>query len=216
LKKTPHWTAASTEAFVRRITFDFIAQLEKKMESDPISQADLAQKLGVSEGAVSQVLNNSRNLTLKTIVSYARALGMKVAVVGYDDEDLQNERGPVGSEIFSTCWHNAGKPYDLWSLKHESQTTSTIGSAAVCVPATVKAISYLPAELKGVTASSSCKTFYPFEFSSFRNTVGSWNTATGTWNLPFQLGKDPSLTVSEDLSIKNLVSTGSVEISCLK
>jgi len=120
-----HWTAESNEAFVHRISSDFVAQLEKRMEAIPITQGALAKRLGVSEGAVSQILNNPQNLTLKTIVAYARALGIKVSLVAYDDNDPLNERGPVNSEIFSVCWENAGKPSDFWSLQDNLRVAGT-------------------------------------------------------------------------------------------
>jgi transcriptional regulator with XRE-family HTH domain len=112
-----HWTAENDDAFAHKMAFDFIAQVEKKLAASPVSQIELARRLGVSEGAVSKILNNPRNLTLKTIVKYARALGMKAAIVGYDDQDPKNENGPVGSEIFTTCWERAGKPRDIWALE---------------------------------------------------------------------------------------------------
>ena len=111
-----HWTAENDEAFTHKLAFDFIAQIEKRMESLPISQTELARKLGVSEGAVSHVLNNPQNLTLKTIAKYSRALGIKPAIIAYDDGDPKNEKGLIGSGIFSTCWERAGKPRDFWSL----------------------------------------------------------------------------------------------------
>lgn len=123
MEETAHWTARNIEAFIQRITFDFIAQLEQRLGALPMNQAELAQKLEVSEGAVSQILNNPPNLTLKTIVKYARALGLKVAIVAYDDNDPNNDEGPVGSEIFSSCWERANKPRDHWSL--EKLTTPT-------------------------------------------------------------------------------------------
>ena len=119
-----HWTAESNDAFLHRISSDFIAQLEKRLEALPITQGALARKLGVSEGAVSHILNNPQNLTLKTVVAYARALGIKVSIVAYDDDDPQNERGPIDSEIFSGCWGNAGSPRNFWDLK-EAKTATT-------------------------------------------------------------------------------------------
>jgi len=105
-----HWTSWSTENYLYRIAADFIRQLEKAMESQGLTQAMLAQRLNVTEGRVSQVLNNPGNLTLKNIVKYASAVGLKVSVVAYRDVDLN---GPVASEIFATCWYNAGSPHDF-------------------------------------------------------------------------------------------------------
>jgi transcriptional regulator with XRE-family HTH domain len=121
-----HWTSANDESFINRITFDFIAQLEHQLEVSGTKQSELASHLNVSDGAVSQVLNfNRMNLNLKTMVRYARALGLKVAIVAYDDSDPGNKRGPVGAEIFARCWERAGKPRNLLSLDKNLQTAVT-------------------------------------------------------------------------------------------
>jgi transcriptional regulator with XRE-family HTH domain len=127
MPKELHWTEESVDAFAHNLAFNFIAQIERKLETTPLSQTELAHRLGVSEGAVSKVLNNPQNLTLKTIAKYARALQMKAAVVAYEDDDPRNEKGLISPEIFTTCWQRAGKPRDVWSLQatHPQQTGTT-------------------------------------------------------------------------------------------
>jgi hypothetical protein len=115
-----HWTAESTEAFAHRISADFILQLEKKMEG-LLNQNEFAKRLKLTKGRVSQVLNNPGNLTLKRMVQYSRALGMKVAVTAYDDGDPENENGPINSEIFYRCWQKCGSPKNFFQL-HENIT----------------------------------------------------------------------------------------------
>jgi len=115
-----HWTAKNVESFTHKLAFDFIAQIEKKLASIPLSQIAFAKKLGVSEGAVSKVLNNPQNLTLKTMAKYASVLGLKAAILAYDDGDPKNEKGLVNSEIFAACWERAGKPRDVWSVPQTS------------------------------------------------------------------------------------------------
>lgn len=120
-----HYTSTNQDALIERVTSDFIGQIAQRLEMSDTSQIELAEKLGKSESEVSQVLNLNRiNLTLKTMVGYARALGMKVAVVAYDDGDPTNENGPVGSEIFTLSWEKSGKPRDIWSLNEVSRSTS--------------------------------------------------------------------------------------------
>jgi hypothetical protein len=111
-----HWTANSTADFVHRITSDFVAQLLTKIEEEPIERQELAARLQVTPGRVSQVLNNPGNMTVGRIVEYTRALGMKVAIVAYDDADPENTRGPISSEVFNRAWQSLGKPHDLFSL----------------------------------------------------------------------------------------------------
>ncbi|MGB7201470.1 MAG: helix-turn-helix transcriptional regulator [Pyrinomonadaceae bacterium] len=126
----PHWTEANLDDYKSRITFDFLAQMLDFMAALPISQADLAGKLGIGESAVSQILNNPNNLTLKTIIKYTRALGLKVSLLAYDDDDPDNTRGPVGSEIFAECWKRLGKPREVFVLA-SAQTTDDIPSNVI-------------------------------------------------------------------------------------
>jgi transcriptional regulator with XRE-family HTH domain len=115
---THHWTEKSTDDFLYRIAADFIRQIETAMKSADVNQAELAKRLKVSEGRVSQVLNNPGNLTLRKIVEYVRALGRKVAIVEYNDADPGNLNGPVNSEIFAKCWYDAGMPADFFALEN--------------------------------------------------------------------------------------------------
>jgi transcriptional regulator with XRE-family HTH domain len=112
-----HWTSQNLGSLTHRIGFDFILQVEKKLEADNISQSDLAKTLGVSEGAVSKVLNNPQNLTVKTIAKYSRALGIKASIVAYDDGDHTGALGPISSEVFADCWSIAGRPRDFWEMQ---------------------------------------------------------------------------------------------------
>ena len=121
---TPHWTERSNEDFLFRIAADFITQLEDKMESLPMSQDELAQRLNVTKGRVSQILNNPGNITLSKIVKYARTLGLKVSIVAYEDNDPNNENGPINSEVFSICWEKSGKPRDFWAFQEIVSTSS--------------------------------------------------------------------------------------------
>ena len=121
-----HWTERSNKDFLFRIAADFIAQLEDKMESLPMSQDELAQRLGVTKGRVSQILNNPGNITLGKIVEYARTLEMKVSIVAYEDNDPNNERGPINSAVFNICWEKYGKPQDFWAFEEKENMASTV------------------------------------------------------------------------------------------
>jgi transcriptional regulator with XRE-family HTH domain len=112
-----HWTERSIKDYLFSIVADFITQLETKMESLTISQDEYAKKLRVSKGRVSQLLNRPTNFKLETIIKYAKALSMKVSIVAYDDNDLQNTKGPINSEIFKMCWERLGKPRDFWAMQ---------------------------------------------------------------------------------------------------
>ena len=115
-----HWTNRSLEDYVFAIATDFIVQLENKMEDIGLSQDELAKQLGRSKGRISQMFNDPKNPTLGKIVEYSKALGMKVAIVAYEDNDPENKRGPINSEIFKICWEKTGKPRDFWAFEEIS------------------------------------------------------------------------------------------------
>jgi len=114
--ETKHWTERSVKDYRFRIAADFVTQLDSKLDILGWSQARLAKELGVTEGRVSQVLNNPGNLSLDLMVKCVRAVGMKLALVAYDDGDQDNLRGPINSEIFRVCWEKCGRPADFWAF----------------------------------------------------------------------------------------------------
>ena len=106
-----------------------MAYVHALLSSEHFKQSELARRLNVSDGRVSQILNNPGNLTLKQIVKISRALGRKVAIVGYDDGDARNEQGPIIADVFMKCWELTGRPRDLLDVQEiafESKRTLTI------------------------------------------------------------------------------------------
>ena len=130
-EKEQHWTASSIKDFVYRVSSDFVLQVEKQMHKENLSQKQLAKRVELSEGRVSQILNNPGNMTLKKMVEFARGLGMKLAVVAYDDADPENINGPINSQIFQICWERLGSPTDFFEVgetiqvMHYSSVTPT-------------------------------------------------------------------------------------------
>jgi len=116
-----HWTDKSIKDFLFSIAFDFVSQLENKMKAEGLIQDEYASILGVSKGRVSQIFNNPGNITLYKMIQYARALGLKVSIVVYDDNDPGNKKGTINSEIFKNCWEIYGKPRDFWAFQEKTE-----------------------------------------------------------------------------------------------
>jgi transcriptional regulator with XRE-family HTH domain len=130
-KKETNWTADSADAFAHKLAFDFVTQVSERINSSGITQTELANRLGISEGAVSQFLNTPNNLTLKTIAKYSQALGMKAAIIAYDDGDRENVNGLISSTVFRQCWIAAGAPTDLWAWQGVVHST-TPNTLTIC------------------------------------------------------------------------------------
>lgn len=109
-----HWTQDSVSDFVYSISLDFFTQLEDRIQESGMQRKEVADKLSVTPSAVSQMLNSPpEKPELETLVKYARGLGLKVSVVLYNDDDPNNERGPVYSGIFEKSWEALKHPRDL-------------------------------------------------------------------------------------------------------
>lgn len=57
-----------------RLITDVTNEVNWRMREEHLTRADLAGRMGVSPGRVSQVLSGGENLTLRTLVSLATAL----------------------------------------------------------------------------------------------------------------------------------------------
>lgn len=64
------------EYWTTRIQLDLYKMMETYMESNNLSRADLANKLGVTKGYISQVLNGDFDHRLSKLVELSMAIGM--------------------------------------------------------------------------------------------------------------------------------------------
>ena len=74
----PH--AEGREMAYERLVFNTTEDILLAMEDTGFTQADLARKLGKSGAHVSQLLNGTRNMTLKTLSDISYALGVDTRV----------------------------------------------------------------------------------------------------------------------------------------
>lgn len=118
-----HWTERSIKDYLFQIGFDFIAQLDRKLKEGKTSRDEFAEKLELTKGRISQIFNHPGNLSLSKIIEYSRALGMKVSIVAYEDDDPNNISGPINSEVFRISWEKQGKPKDFWAFQEETSKT---------------------------------------------------------------------------------------------
>jgi len=88
---------------------DFTMQLEEAMEAGGITSAMLAGRMGISESRVSQVLNGQANISMKTALRFANAVGLDFAPVLYKMGEQ-----PVFAGVFWKCWEECGQPRDFF------------------------------------------------------------------------------------------------------
>ena len=117
--KGGHWSE-NLDNFRFFIASELMLTIDERLEELNLTRRDLAKKLGVAESAVSQRFSNPNNMSLKLMIEYLRALGMKLSLIAYDDGDYDNIKGPIPADIFTNIWEILGKPedgLDLMSIK---------------------------------------------------------------------------------------------------
>jgi transcriptional regulator with XRE-family HTH domain len=92
------------EARLKILTADTFGLL---LEDLRISQAELAERLGMSEARVSKILSGSQNLTLRTIARLAFALGVR-----FEPRlvPAQRDGTPAADDPQLPSWVNGGGP----------------------------------------------------------------------------------------------------------
>lgn len=126
LNSTKHWTSNSIQNYTYRIASDFLAQVENHIEQFGPTKTELAERLQVTVGRISQMFNPG-NFTVGSAVRLGGGAGMKVALVAYYDGDTENEKGPINSEIFYRCWKHMGSPSNFFELEHAIAPVQHIG-----------------------------------------------------------------------------------------
>lgn len=85
-----HWTARDPQAFAFSLRASFCLQL-----------------------GIDTVMGY---LSLGRAVRLAQERGQKVALIAYNDDDVENVRGPINGQVFVRCWERQGKPHDFFDL----------------------------------------------------------------------------------------------------
>lgn len=84
LKSPDYWFEAAQN--------DLFAEVKQYLDKENITQSELAERLNVSKGYISQIMNGNANFTLKKLVDFFISIG-KVPQVKYFDfiEVLEND-----------------------------------------------------------------------------------------------------------------------------
>jgi transcriptional regulator with XRE-family HTH domain len=81
----------SKEYWMVKIQTELFAELEKYLSDNNMTRTQFAEKLGVSKGYVSQVLNGDFNHSLSKLIELSLAIG-KVPVLHFEDLPKQKPK----------------------------------------------------------------------------------------------------------------------------
>jgi len=85
-----------------RLIFNTTEDILLAMQDSGVSQTDLAKKMGKSKSYISQILDGSRNLTLKTLSDITYALGAEVRLsIFKDGRDVSHQIVPEKTQYVS-------------------------------------------------------------------------------------------------------------------
>ena len=103
-KTLAEWVAAQPDGGrvfeQERLIVETTEHIWALMERQGVSKTMLATTLGRSKAYISQLLNGTRNMTLRTLADIAGALGC-AAHVHFDDRDIVREWQPVRELLFA-------------------------------------------------------------------------------------------------------------------
>lgn len=85
------------EYVLEGVVLDLTDQIAVAMQDQGISRAELAERLGVSRAYITKVLGGSTNMTLRTLVRLALALGLvpEVSLVPLEADEGASETEPA-------------------------------------------------------------------------------------------------------------------------
>jgi hypothetical protein len=116
-----HWTAKSISSYIFAVTSNFVITLENQLTRQKKKYKDLAKALNIPMAEVMYKIDNPQFLSLVECLKWARAAGMKFILVAYDDEDTDNERGPVNCELVRLAWELLGRPDTMTQLREAAK-----------------------------------------------------------------------------------------------
>ncbi len=111
-----------------------VLDIEGIMKTRDLSQGELAKRLGVSPGRISQLLSGRRNLTLKTLADMAWALGLKVTLELDAIDDLASTPAKDDSPVMPE-WLNRRKVQSARAVSQEKVKMFVPYGSAVAQPA---------------------------------------------------------------------------------
>ena len=86
------------EYWITRIQLDLYAMIERYMQNNNLSRTELAHKLGVSKGYISQVLNGDFDHRLSKLVELSMAVGMVPQISYISMDKVFSDNNTVVSE----------------------------------------------------------------------------------------------------------------------
>ena len=107
-----HWTDESPMRFKLCLMYNFLAGVEQRLEELCLTKKKLAEKLGVPPRQVNRLWDNPDKITLHHIITWCRVLGLKPAIVVYEDDSIPSRQAPVHPEVFLASWKRLGCPVD--------------------------------------------------------------------------------------------------------
>ena len=79
---------------LERVLFQVAEEISRLMRDQNMSRAEIAERLGVSRAYVTKILNGNPNLTIKTMLRLAEALGRELSIQFVPKVEMQEATVP--------------------------------------------------------------------------------------------------------------------------
>ena len=113
-----HWTSESAAALAYAVAADLTGLIEQRADQLKIGLHIMALALNKTEQYVLNLIQRPNDPTFRELVSLAKSVGFKVALVAYDEDKAGDDTvSPVNGKIFEQCWRVCGSPRDFFDLE---------------------------------------------------------------------------------------------------
>lgn len=118
-KEYIHWTDKNFKSYKTKFMFDFIIQLENKMDELGIDEEDISNHLNISVKKFNKIMNNPKKLKLKTIYKISKLINCHIGLILYDRKYgiSKEHHGPVCPIIIEKSWKLCDNPVDMFEIE---------------------------------------------------------------------------------------------------
>ena len=104
-----------------KLSHQFTSQIKIAMDQGGLKYKDIAERMGLTPGRVSQIMHDPGNITLSTMIKLGNAVGLKTSVLLYDYNYDNLDDDHIIPSVFRACWRRLGSPKNMLDIYDDNK-----------------------------------------------------------------------------------------------